>query len=118
VLAFNHDRGNGSQGLNWHPTQKPVSLMEWLIATFTNEGDTVLDLFMGAGSTAVAARNLNRKFIGIEKELKYFDMAIERLKAPQVNLFEDEVPYLFRSRQPDCRKAETKQENAFTGTGN
>ena len=58
-----------------HPTQKPVALLEMLIKTFSNENDIVLDCCMGSGSTGVAAMNLNRKFIGIEKELKYFDMA-------------------------------------------
>lgn len=58
-----------------HPTQKPVALLEMLIKTFSNENDIVLDCCMGSGSTGVAAMNLNRKFIGIEKELNYFDMA-------------------------------------------
>jgi len=55
-----------------HPTQKPVALLEYLIKTYTNEGDTVLDFAMGSGSTGVACKNLNRKFIGIEKDEKYF----------------------------------------------
>lgn len=58
-----------------HPTQKPVALLEMLIKTFSDENDIVLDCCMGSGSTGVAAMNLNRKFIGIEKELNYFDMA-------------------------------------------
>ena len=64
---------------NLHPTQKPVALMEYLIKTYTNEGETVLDFTMGSGSTGVACRNLNRKFIGIEKDDKYFDIAKERI---------------------------------------
>lgn len=63
----------------WHPTQKPVGLMEDLIRTYTNEGDTVLDFTMGSGSTGVAAHNLNRDFIGIEKEREYFDIAEMRI---------------------------------------
>ena len=62
-----------------HPTQKPVALMEYLIKTYTNENDTVLDFTMGSGSTGVACKNLNRKFIGIEIEEKYFNIAKERI---------------------------------------
>ena len=64
-----------------HPTQKPVALLEMLIKTFSDENDIVLDCCMGSGSTGVAAMNLNRKFIGIEKELKYFDMATSNIKS-------------------------------------
>jgi site-specific DNA-methyltransferase (adenine-specific) len=63
----------------FHPTQKPVSLLEYLIKTYTNEGELVLDNCMGSGSTGVAAKNLNRRFIGIEKEEKYFKIAQERI---------------------------------------
>ncbi len=63
-----------------HPTQKPVKLLEYLIKTYTLENETVLDFTMGSGSTGVAAKNLNRKFIGIEKEEKYFDIAKERIE--------------------------------------
>lgn len=62
-----------------HPTQKPVALMEYLIKTYTNEGETVLDFTMGSGTTGVAAKNLNRKFIGIEMDEKYFDIAKNRI---------------------------------------
>lgn len=62
-----------------HPTQKPVELMEYLIKTYTNEGDLVLDNTFGSGTTAVACRNLNRRFVGMEKEKKYFDIAVQRL---------------------------------------
>ena len=68
-----------SQNGELHPTQKPVELMEYLIKTYTNEGDTVLDFTMGSGSTGVACRNLNRKFIGIEMDDGYFDIAKERI---------------------------------------
>ena len=64
-----------------HPTQKPVALMEYLIKTYTNEGDLVLDFTMGSGSTGVAAVNTGRRFIGIEKSLKYFRTSIGRIKA-------------------------------------
>ena len=62
-----------------HPTQKPVALMEYLIKTYSNGGDTVLDFCMGSGTTGVACMNLNREFIGIEKEEDYYIIAKERL---------------------------------------
>jgi site-specific DNA-methyltransferase (adenine-specific) len=64
-----------------HPTQKPVALMEYLIKTYTNEGDTVLDFTMGSGTTGVAAKNLGRNFIGIERDEKYFQIAKNRIGA-------------------------------------
>ena len=63
-----------------HPTQKSIELMEWLIKTYTNEDEVVLDFTMGSGTTGVACMNLNRKFIGIEKEEKYFNIAKERIE--------------------------------------
>jgi site-specific DNA-methyltransferase (adenine-specific) len=73
VLRFKQER----EGL--HPTQKPVSLMEYLIKTFSNENDVVLDNAMGSGSTGVAAIRTNRQFIGIEKEKSYYDVSVKRL---------------------------------------
>ena len=63
-----------------HPTQKPVALMEYLIKTYTNEGETVLDFTMGSGTTGVACKLLNRNFIGIEKGLEDFKIAENRIK--------------------------------------
>ena len=71
--SFKRDKGN------LHPTQKPVALMEYLIKTYTNENETVLDFTMGSGSTGVAAKNLNRKFIGIEMDEGYFNIAKKRI---------------------------------------
>ena len=62
-----------------HPTQKPVSLMEYLIQTYTNENETVLDFTMGSGSTLVACKNLNRNGIGIEKDPQYYAVAVARV---------------------------------------
>lgn len=62
-----------------HPTQKPVALLEYLIKTYTNEGELVLDNCMGSGSTGVACKNTNRRFIGIELEERYFKIAEERI---------------------------------------
>ena len=64
----------------FHPTQKPVALLEYLIKTYTNEGETVLDNTMGSGSTGVACINTNRKFIGIEMDEKYYDISCKRIK--------------------------------------
>ena len=70
-----------------HPTQKPVDLMEYLIKTYTNENETVLDFTMGSGSTGVAAQNLNRNFIGIENDANYFEIAKDRInKSPNLLL--------------------------------
>ncbi len=63
-----------------HPSAKPVALMEYLLHTYTNESDTVLDFTMGSGSTGVAAKNLNRKFIGIELDENYFNIAKKRIE--------------------------------------
>ena len=63
-----------------HPTQKPVDLLEYLIKTYTNENETVLDFTMGSGSTGVACMNTNRKFIGIELDKNYFDIASKRIE--------------------------------------
>ena len=70
-----------------HPTQKPVELLEYLIKTYTNENELVLDNCMGSGSTIVAALNTNRKAIGIELDDKYFNIAKERIEAHEKSLF-------------------------------
>ena len=62
-----------------HPTQKPLELMKYLIKTYSNENDMVLDNTMGSGTTCLAAKELNRRFIGIEKEVKYYDLAVARV---------------------------------------
>lgn len=76
VLQFQSDK----QKSKLHPTQKPVALMEYLIRTYTNGGDTVLDNTMGSGTTGVAAVNTGRKFIGIERDDKYFAIAQKRIE--------------------------------------
>ena len=72
IQKFNNEKG-------LHPTQKPVALMEYLIKTYTQPGDTVLDFTMGSGSTGVAAKKLGRNFIGIELEAEYFEIAQNRI---------------------------------------
>lgn len=71
---------NPSMEAGLHPTQKPVALMEYLVKTYTNEGDTVLDFTAGSFTTGVACVNLNRKFIGIELDKGYFDIGVNRIK--------------------------------------
>ncbi len=75
VQKFSSDKHKAS----YHPTQKPVEFMEWLIKSYTNEGDVVLDFCMGSGTTGVAAKNLKRNFTGIELDPKYFNIAVKRL---------------------------------------
>ena len=69
---------NVPRGGTTHPTQKPVALMEYLIKTYTNEGETVLDFTMGSGTTGVACKHLGRDFIGIEKDPEYYEIACKR----------------------------------------
>ena len=73
VLPFKSDWGK-------HPTQKPLALLEWLVKSYTNEGDIVIDPFMGSGTTGVACAKHGRRFIGIEKDKAYFDTATKRIK--------------------------------------
>ena len=73
TLKFDNEKG-------LHPTQKPVALMEYLIKTYTNEGETVLDFTAGSFTTGVACVNLSRKFIGIEMDKNYFDIGVNRIK--------------------------------------
>ena len=77
ILKFQNS-DNRQRGL--HPTQKPVALMEYLVKTYTNENETVLDFTMGSGTTGVACANLNRNFIGIEMDETYFNIAQTRIE--------------------------------------
>jgi site-specific DNA-methyltransferase (adenine-specific) len=80
VIRFSHDKER------YHPTQKPVALLEYLIRTYTNKGETVLDNCMGSGSTGVACVNTGRKFIGIELNEDYFKVASERINGAKLPL--------------------------------
>jgi DNA modification methylase len=82
ILKFNRDKEK------LHPTQKPIALLEYLIKTYTNENETVLDNCMGSGSTGVACINTNRNFIGIEKDDKYFEIAKDRIEKAKESLFD------------------------------
>jgi site-specific DNA-methyltransferase (adenine-specific) len=89
IIVFNS--GNGWQRANnLHPTQKPVKLFEYLILTYTNEGDTVLDNCMGSGTTAIACIRTQRHYIGMEKEKKYYDITNQRIEKEkeQLTLFD------------------------------
>lgn len=79
-ICMGKERVKNKEGKNAHPTQKPVKLLEHIINIASKEGDTVLDCFMGVGSTAEAALKLNRKFIGVELEPEYMELTKKRLK--------------------------------------
>ena len=78
-----------SEGKTVHPTQKPVPLLEYFVKTYTNEGETVLDNAMGSGSTGVACVNTGRRFIGIEHDKKYFEIAARRNKEATERMMEE-----------------------------
>lgn len=79
ILKVNCKSGELNTKHKIHPTQKPLELIEWLINTFTNENETVLDNCMGSGTTGVACIKINRNFIGIEKDKKYFEISKKRI---------------------------------------
>lgn len=78
VIGFSNRVGRDE---NYHPTQKPLELMEYLVRTYTSEGDVVLDNCMGSGTTGVACMNTGRRFIGMELEPKYFQISLKRISA-------------------------------------
>ena len=90
VLTFPAVVSNSREKLP-HPTQKPVALLEYLIKTYTNEGETVLDNCMGSGTTGVACVNLNRSFIGIELNDNYFKIAEERINKIKKECIQDDL---------------------------
>ena len=79
IVKFNARKDECNNTKRLHPTQKPVKLLEYLILTYTNKGDTILDFTMGSGSTGVACINTNRNFIGIEIDTNYYEIANDRL---------------------------------------
>lgn len=79
IVEFNVVNNDGSKGKRHHSSQKPVDLLEYLVRTYTNENNVVLDFAMGSGTTGVACKNLNRRFIGIDDKKKYFDIAKDRI---------------------------------------
>ena len=83
IIKFSNDKQKSAI----HPTQKPVALMEYLIKTYTNEGETVLDFTMGSGTTGVACKQTNRNFYGCELDAKYCEIANKRLEQVQGSLF-------------------------------
>jgi len=82
---------NRSIAAKLHPTQKPVALMDWIVRTYTDPGDTVLDNTMGSGTTGVAAIQNGRKFIGIERDPAYFEIASKRIAAVEPTLFAEAI---------------------------
>tara|TARA_R110002095_G_scaffold121115_1_gene105398 strand:- start:1760 stop:2527 length:768 start_codon:yes stop_codon:yes gene_type:complete len=87
IISINNKEKEMHPSKVLHNTQKPVALMEYLIKTYTNESETVLDFTMGSGSTLVACQNTNRKGIGIEQDSKYFKIAQDRVEANKFKLF-------------------------------
>jgi site-specific DNA-methyltransferase (adenine-specific) len=80
IIKFKRDKNR------LHPTQKPVLLLQYLIKTYTLENETVLDNCMGSGSTGIACKYINRNFIGIEKDEKYFNLSVDRIRNPEKQL--------------------------------
>ena len=93
VQFFSWERG-------WHPTQKPVALMEWLIKTYSNPGHTVLDLTMGSGTTGVAAARTGRSFIGFELEAQYMAIARRRIRCAQKGKPDPQPSQVYREARP------------------
>ena len=83
TMTLNYSKDNSKL----HPTQKPVALIEYLIKTYTNEGELVLDNCMGSGTTAIACMNTNRNFIGFELNKEYYDIANRRIEENKMKLF-------------------------------
>lgn len=86
ISVIKISRDNITKGSSFHPTQKPVKLCEWLIKSYTNEKDVVLDNCMGSGSTGIACVNTNREFIGYELNKEYFEIAKKRIEDVKIKL--------------------------------
>ncbi len=84
-ISSGHERLKNKDGKKLHNTQKPFKLLEWVILSSTKEGDTILDPFFGTGTTGAVAKSLNRKYIGIEREMIYYEAAKERIKNQKKN---------------------------------
>jgi len=78
IIEFSHDK------IQYHPTQKPLKLLEWIIKTYTNEGDTVCDFTMGSGNTGIACQDIHRNFIGVEKDEEIFKLALGRFEPTKI----------------------------------
>ena len=102
IRYFALEQSNQYKTVMYHPTQKPVALYEYLIRTYTNAGETVLDICMGSGTTGVAAIQTGRNFIGIEKEQKYIEIASRRIAQAPQPLF-TEPPRQPTQREPDLK---------------
>ena len=97
---------------SWHPQQKPLGLLEYLIKTYTNEDETVLDATMGSGSTGVAAINTGRRFIGFETDKQYYQISLERMKAA----LEKEQRNLFSRWRNELVEQSEKQNGYFAAS--
>lgn len=85
ILSVPNKKTKGEDGNNIHDTEKPVNLCKILIENSSNENETVFDPFMGVGGCGVAAKEVNRKFIGVELDEKYYDIAVNRMK-PEIDI--------------------------------
>lgn len=97
MLEFANEATSNKNRL--HPTQKPVALLEYLVRTYTNPGETVLDNCMGSGSTGVACINAGRRFIGMEQDVGYFVIASNRIEEAYHGRHQDEDPAVFQGQQ-------------------
>ena len=115
VLAFDHDRGNGQQSLlPTHPTQKPLNLVAYLLMLYSNENDLVLEPFAGSGTTACAAMKLGRRFIAIEREKSYYDIACQRLDEIWQRKTARRLTYIsLPSNQPNADSSTSEAESAI-----
>ena len=86
IINFDSQAGDGVNNYRIHPTQKPVDLLRYLVLTYTNEGETILDNCMGSGTTAIACIKEKRNFIGFELNKEYYDKACKRIKQEQAQL--------------------------------
>ena len=101
VQKFAHD----SKGVKGHPTKKPLALMLWLVKTYTNVNDVVLDNTMGGGTTGVACVMAQRKFVGMELEKKYFDMAVDNIYSASKNILHLDVSHpVLHNEKPDTER--------------
>ena len=110
-----HASRNFSAQQTVHPTQKPTNVLNWLIMTYSNPGDVVLDFTMGSGSTGVSAKLTGRKFIGIELDKEYFDISKKRIESVQSNIVDTQQQQLTTQIHKDMNTTPKKKYENFKG---
>jgi DNA modification methylase len=114
VLVCPHERGNNQQGCNFHNSQKPILLMAHLLMLYTNPGELILDCFAGSGSTLVAAMKLNRRFIGVERDERFYRIACRRLDEVWQRKTARRLTYIsLPSNQPNVDSTAPEEESAI-----